>query len=392
MSCVCKTCGKTMADEQFYTSKNLEKYPNNGKLDICKNCITMHIDNWNPDTYTWILKEIDVPYIKEKWDELLRKKAPNEEAARKLTGKSILGQYLSMMKLVQFRDCRWEDTERIAEESRKEKENVLKAQGLSDEEIQQQLAIDHAPKKFTFKQNVDEPLQYEETEEDKFVSQIDDELTDEDKKMLQLKWGRGYTWAQRVRMEQLYQDFMNSYDIRGAGMKDNLILICKTSLKTNELLDCGDIEGSQKTAKMYNDIMKAAKLTAAQLKADDSDEIDSVGELIALCEKEEFIPRYYVTTPRDHVDRTLQDMQKYTSDLISNEYNLSNLIESVAKDIESDRVKEAQIETDDDLSEDEKLEMMLFGQDDEEQETTDEDFRDFEKLKEELAEMDDRLV
>lgn len=78
--------------------------------------------------------------------------------------------------------------------------------------------------------------------------------------------------------------------------------------------------------------------------------------------------------------------------MISNEYNLSNLIESVAKDIESDRAKEAQIETDDDLSEDEKLEMMLFGQDDEEQETTDEDFRDFEKLKEELAEMDDRLV
>ena len=54
-----------MDDTQFYTSKNIEKYPPDGKMDICKKCLTMHVDNWNPETYKWILQEIDVPYIKE---------------------------------------------------------------------------------------------------------------------------------------------------------------------------------------------------------------------------------------------------------------------------------------------------------------------------------------
>ena len=57
----CEKCNRTMSAEQFYTSNNLEKYPNDGKLKQCKKCITMHVDNWNPDTYLWILQEVDVP-------------------------------------------------------------------------------------------------------------------------------------------------------------------------------------------------------------------------------------------------------------------------------------------------------------------------------------------
>ena len=39
-------------------------------------------------------------------------------------------------------------------------------------------------------------------------------------------------------------------------------------------------------------------------------------ELVALCEREGFIPRYYVDTPNDKVDRTIQDLQTYTQTLI----------------------------------------------------------------------------
>lgn len=75
--------------------------------------------------------------------------------------------------------------------------------------------------------------------------------------MLRLKWGRGYRPEEWVRMEQLYNDMMNSYDIQGAGHKDTLIMICKASLKTNQLLDAGDIDGAQKMAKMYDSLMKS---------------------------------------------------------------------------------------------------------------------------------------
>lgn len=36
---------------------------------------------------------------------------------------------------------------------------------------------------------------------------------------------------------------INSYDIQGAGHIDNLKLMCKTSLKANQLIDANDIEG-----------------------------------------------------------------------------------------------------------------------------------------------------
>lgn len=68
-------------------------------------------------------------------------------------------------------------------------------------------------------------------------------LTEEDKTMLRIKWGGSYRPSEWVRLEQLYEDMMASYDIQGAGHIDTLKLICKTSLKANQLIDMGDVEG-----------------------------------------------------------------------------------------------------------------------------------------------------
>ena len=52
---------------------------------------------------------------------------------------------------------------------------------------------------------------------------------------------------------------MLSYDIQGAGHIDTLKLICKTSLKANQLIDIGDVDGAQKMVKMYDALMKSGK-------------------------------------------------------------------------------------------------------------------------------------
>jgi hypothetical protein len=103
----CGKCNRTMAAEQFYGSNNLEKYPE-GKLNQCKKCMTMHVNNFDADTYLWILQECDVPYIPDEWNKLLASYAKDSE---KLTGMTILGRYLSKMKLKQFKQYRWKDTE-----------------------------------------------------------------------------------------------------------------------------------------------------------------------------------------------------------------------------------------------------------------------------------------
>ena len=383
MSHYCKKCGKTMDDTQFYTSKNIEKYPPDGKMDICKKCLTMHVDNWDPETYKWILQEIDVPYIKEEWDGILEKYGKDP---KKVTGLTIIGRYLSKMKLKQWNKYTWADTEALEKESTQRKISNMKAQGFTDDEIQEQLSIDRTPPKpkelEDIKAQVGTPEYYDpENEEDEFS----DQLTEEDKLMLRLKWGRGYSWEERVRMEQLYNDMMSSYDIQGAGHKDTLIMVCKASLKANQLIDAGDIDGFQKMQKAYDSLMKSGKFTAAQNKGESGEFVDSIGELVALCEREGFIPRYYTDGPQDKVDRTLQDLQQYTHTLVTEEMNLGNMIEASLREIVKDKEREAKIDVED-SDEDEDL----FNY--EHPELTEEDYQEYEDMKESERDKDEDML
>lgn len=382
MSHYCKKCGKTMDGTQFYTSKNLEKYPPDGKMDICKKCLTMHVDNWNPETYKWILQEIDVPYIKEEWNGLLEKYGKDP---KKVTGLTIIGRYLSKMKLKQWNKYTWADTETLEKDSIDKKVLNMKAQGFTEDEIQEQLSIDRTPPKPKELEDVQAPVgtpEYEDPEED---DDFGDQLTEEDKLVLRLKWGRGYSWEERVRMEQLYNDMMSSYDIQGAGHKDTLIMVCKASLKANQLIDAGDIDGFQKMQKAYDSLMKSGKFTAAQNKDESGEFVDSIGELVALCEREGFIPRYYTEGPQDKVDRTLQDLQQYTHTLVTEEMNLGNMIEASLREIVKDREREANIDVED-SDEDEDL----FNY--EHPELTEEDYQEYEDMKESERDKDEEML
>ena len=350
----CEKCNKTMGGDQFYSSNNLEKYPNEGKLNQCKKCITMHVDNWNPDTYLWILQEIDVPYIPEEWNKLMATYAKDKS---KLTGLSILGRYLSKMKLKQFKDYRWKDSEFLQELNNSKIEQTMKRQGYDAQQIAQAISkatFDIPTEELT--EPVYQPIEEkEEPQEDYFAQQsgsdndFNDDLTEEDRLYLRLKWGKTYKPEEWIRLEQLYKEMMDSYDIQTAGHIDTLKLICKTSLKANQLIDIGDVEGFQKMSKVYDSLMKSGKFTAAQNKSESGEFIDSISELVELYEKEGFIPRYYTETPMDKVDETLADLKGYTRSLVTEEMNLGNLIENAVKEMARQESKEEDEDTEDDL-------------------------------------------
>lgn len=394
----CEKCNKTMDGDQFYSSNDLTKYPEEGKLHQCKKCITMHVDNWDPETYKWILKEIDVPYIPEEWNGLLAKYARNRSA---VTGTTILGRYLSKMKLKQFREYRWKDTEFLQELANHKIEETMKRQGYSAAEIAEALEKGTAPinapapilsentQDFADSEDgVGVPEWYAQPEDDS--SDFDLDLSEEDKTYLRLKWGKSYKPDEWVWLEQMYNDMMNSYDIQSAGHIDTLKLICKTSLKANQLIDIGDVEGYQKVAKVYDGLMKSGKFTAAQNKAESGEYVDSISELVAICEKDGFIPRYYVDEPNDKVDRVLQDLQGYTRSLIMDEMNLGQLIENAVKQISVDKVKEAE-EDSDNASDDDAFEEQLFS-DNAESLLNDEAYTEFHDYEDELAEMDEAHI
>lgn len=374
----CEKCNRTLRAEEFYSSNNLEKYPNGGKLPQCKKCITMHVDNWDPETFLWILQEIDVPYIPEEWNKLMMSYARD---GRPITGTSILGRYLSKMKLKQFKEYRWKDTEFLQQMANSKMEQTMKRQGYEPAEIAE--AINKATYEMPDKKLFHPPIEEEpEPQEDYFDRDNDidfnDNLTDEDKVYLRLKWGKTYKPEEWIWLEQLYNEMMNSYDIQTAGHIDTLKMVCKTSLKANQLIDIGDVEGFQKMSKAYDTLMKSGKFTAAQNKAEQGEYVDSIAELVELCEKQGYIERYYIDTPNDKVDETLLDMQRYTRNLIDNESNLSTLIEQAIK---QNQREDAEAKEDSD-------EIILSDVDEVEKELKDKDFIEFNEFLEEEAEQD----
>ena len=390
--CFCEKCKRTMSDKEFYKSNNLEKYPA-GFLNQCKKCLTMHVNNWDPSTYLWILQECDVPYVQYEWDKLL---ADYGTDPKKVTGTTIIGRYLSKMKLVQYRDKRWKDNEILKRLAEKKMREAMTHQGYSsaqiDEAIENQMV--QVPQGHLEEPKLpgyitpNQPVQPQQPIGDGYTSAAWDdssdlgiELTDEEIILYRTKWGKSYKPDEWVQLESLYQNMMDSYDVQGAGHEDTLKLACKTSLKSNQLLDMGDIDSAKKMVSMYDQLMKSGNFTAAQNKKDKGDFIDSISELVELCEKEGFIPRYYTDSPKDRVDETILDLQNYTKTLVVEEMNLGNLIEGAVREMVREENKEEDEDIDDEILDFDSIE-----------EIKDEDFQEFNDFVEEETLDDEKII
>jgi hypothetical protein len=119
---------------------------------------------------------------------------------------------------------------------------------------------------------------------------------------------------------------------------------------------------------MYDVLMKSGRFTAAQNKDAQGEFVDSIGEIVALCEKEGFIPRYYAVGPQDEVDFTIKDMQRYTRTLVTEEMHLGDLIEEAIKN--NAKEDNAENSVDLDLGEDSNIEDI-------ERSLQDKDFADY---------------
>ena len=350
----CQKCRKTMLDTNFYTYKNGEK------CELCKACLTLHINNFEPDTFLWLLEKFDVPYIEAEWN-VLRDRAYAKDP-HKMKGMSVFGKYLSKMKLKQWKGYTWADTERLKAEA----EEKAKLYGVAEDKAKQQLEemkqayengeISEAQLKTYEEIHAPEPsyagtgsgpgeygtdpsgFQYPMNSQFEEVQLVDvgADLTDEDKVYLAMKWGRLYRADEWVALEQLYNEFMNSFDIQGAARLDTLKMICKTSLKMNQAIDCGDTDTYQKLSRVYDAMMKSAKFTEAQNKEGKGDFVDSVGEMVAYCEKNGGqIPRYEIEVPYDVVDKIIDDLKLYNKTLIYEDKALAEEIERYLKNKEN---------------------------------------------------------
>ncbi len=344
--CTCEKCGKSMDENNFYT------YKDGRKTEMCKKCLTLHIDNFDSDTFLWLLEKMDVPYVEEEWN-VLRDRAFAKDPY-KMNGMSVFGKYLSKMKLKQWKDYSWADTEKL----KAIREERMRAMGLDadslarrEEELREQLEsgeITEAEYKTltsTETQNkelmtrapadaigINNPYREENFIAEEELIDPSAELTAEDKIYLAMKWGRLYKPAEWVELEKKYTEMKNSFDIQDSDTDGTLILICKTFLKMNQSIDCGDMDGYQKLSRVYDTLRKSAKFTAAQNKEVKADFVDSIGEMVAYCEQYGGqIPRYEINVDYDIVDKVIRDLKEYNRSLVYEDTALARQIEDYIK-------------------------------------------------------------
>lgn len=335
---ICKKCGRERAATKFFKKKTKER------IDICVDCLTMYIDNYDYTTFSWILEMFDIPYIKNVWIKMANDIYLKNPA--KFSNRSVIGKYIRTMNMKQYADYCFADSDKLnmAQEMAKErreatvdKDYVLQLQKELEEgkiskaqydtlSPETPSSIDKEEEEFiALKEEAIKPIQQGADE-----GEIRKQLTDEEYQYLLMKWGYLYQPSQLVQMEKLYNKYANEYELN-VDREDTLKKICKTSLKMDEALDVGDTQSYQKLASVYDQLRKAGKFTEVQNKEEQERYLDSVGELVALCEREggpikEFVdPDEY---PQDKVDFTIKDLKSYNYNLATNELNLGDLIQT----------------------------------------------------------------
>lgn len=346
----CPKCRKTMADINFYKRRNGEFF------DLCKACATLHINNFEPDTYTWLLKDLDFPYVPSEWD-TLRDRAYQKDPY-KMTGMTVIGKYISKMRLKNWKEFGWADSDMLVEQQAAKAalygSNAQKAEAQMKEmeeaykrgEINESQWLTYkgyaAPEPGgcvppSEEAPVSQPSAYPVNEnpfEQVELPDVHENLTEEDKVYLALKWGRLYSADEWVTMEKKYLEYEQSFDLHNADLISGTIQLCKLDLKCNLALDSGDIDSYSKLARASDSLRKSLKFTEAQRKEDKASDFSCYGLLVSFAEEyndEDYIRPIDLSVDRDIVDKDIHDIKNHTQTLIKEDPAVYKMIEQYIK-------------------------------------------------------------
>lgn len=99
----CVKCKRVLAEEDYFW-----KMKNGERTRYCKACLTQYIDNTNPESFLWILKEFDVPYIPNLWIDIAQAAYNRKPTA--FNNKSVIGRYIRTCNMKPWRQWGYEDS------------------------------------------------------------------------------------------------------------------------------------------------------------------------------------------------------------------------------------------------------------------------------------------
>lgn len=339
----CTKCGKSKpADKEFFKRRDGEREP------MCKDCLTMFIDNRDRTTFEWILEKMDVPYVEDNWikiyNEQLQKKG-------KVSSNGVLGRYLRDMQMKQWRPYKYADSDRLNAEIQKNREEIASRMAANSPDAAAKLAelqdqLDRG--EITEAQfNTLNPINALEKQVPEFLeyapdgSEVEEEilskLEEDEIYMLRQKWGNNYRPSQWVKLESTYVEYENEFELNSDRRKI-LIQICKVYLEMEECLAVKDYKSYRDLCSQYESLRKSGKFTEAQNKEGNEKYLDTIGELAKFCEQEggliEMLPNPD-DYPQDKIDFTIKDIKNYIQNLVRGELGLGALIENYIKKLEA---------------------------------------------------------
>ena len=390
-----------MADTNFY------QYKDGKKTELCKTCLTAHINNWEPETFLWLLEKFDVPYIEAEWN-VLRDRAYNKDPV-KFGPMSVFGKYLSKMKLNQWKNYTWADTEKLkleaeekaklygsgANQAKSDFDNIKEAYEngeISEAQYQTYAELNKPEKEFVFdevtKQVVEKgtetTAQYPINNHPFDVVDLPDPtaaLTQEHKIYLAMKWGQLYSAADWIKLEEQYIDYEKSFDLHNADLIRGTKELCKLDLKGDQALDTGDFDSYSKIARAKDTLRKSLKFTEAQRKEDKESEFSCYGQIVSFAEEnndEDYIPNIDLSVDRDMVDIDIRDMKNYTKTLIEDDPAVFKMIEQYIKkrEILAEQERDAEGLEDGEVYELSDEDMSEYNQNIEQQRTEDDNYEE----------------
>lgn len=333
----CRICGRTRPAYEFYARKDGSREP----ITACKDCCAAGLDLTRPETFMWVLEELDVPFIASRFyktfDDKMRKDGPG------YSRKAALGIYIRTITKLNMRPYGFKDSEMLTAKYGAPSFDEEEARGrvargeLSQGEYEALVAVRAT--------SPEDGAAFRQEEARRAGRVADDEvegsLTVEDRQYLSNKWGASYSAREWLKMEDLYTRYAAEYDL-SVDREETLRKVCKTSLKLDQALDDGDVSGYKALSQVLDSLRKSGKFTEVQNREDRTGLVSSVGQLVLLCEQEGGVIEHLPPAdeyPRDKIDLTINDYKQYAVSLLKNEPNISGLIEAYVNKLDDAQKK-----------------------------------------------------
>lgn len=178
-----------------------------------------------------------------------------------------------------------------------------------------------------FEQTYNQNVNWEDTnrkwlslQEEKELDDAHPEISEAEYIKSQQWWGGGYTAEELHYLDDFFKNLEVMYPIAPGLQTDQAKKLCKISLLIDNTIRGGD--DIRNLMNGYKELITIGGF--APKNAKNAQDFDSISELFSYLEKTNYLNQFHTGTPKDIVDKTIQNIQSYNRRLILGETNIQD--------------------------------------------------------------------